>query len=134
MLKPTVIPYPADVPAAIISPNMVQLAFQPPHRLIFAWGRANCMSDELWETTIASDNTAVAPEQVVSALLPPWGSSQLQGSSEVGDAGGYDLTWIKCSARVVLGNVPASASFDTPLDYTKLGHAWLDIDPGSSTR
>jgi hypothetical protein len=118
----TVVPWPADVPVALHSSNIQQLDFQPPNRLVIAWGQWGCIQDELWETNLTSASTATAPTQIVSALLA-YGQLQSAASS----TGGTDLAWVKCSARVVLANVKAAAAADQPLDYADLGHAWLDV-------
>ena len=58
-LKPTVIPWPQELPTALRTSNMVQLAHQKPHRLLFAFGRANCISDEVWEEFAATFDNEV---------------------------------------------------------------------------
>eukprot|EP00038_Savillea_parva_P029145 m.69127 g.69127 ORF g.69127 m.69127 type:complete len:1372 (+) comp8561_c0_seq1:202-4317(+) len=123
----TIIPWPTDLPAALkLDPTMQQLEFQPPNRLMFAWGRSNCIQDEIWETEVSADHTATVPKQSVSALLS---SQQLQSQSD--GTGGTDLMWVKCSCRVVFANVPEGEPADAPMDYSKLKHAWLDVDTGA---
>jgi hypothetical protein len=127
-LTPTIMPWPTGVPVALRSSSIQQLDFQPPNRLVIAWGRLGCISDELWETTLTTSSSATAPMQIVASLLA---YSQLQSTSS-GD-GGSDLAWVKCSARVVLAHVKEESAVDQPLDYADLGHAWLDIDIGSTS-
>ena len=133
-LQPTVIPWPQELPTALRTPNMVQLAHQKPHRLLFAFGRANCISDEVWEADLSSSAAGDAdgrlvtaePKQLVSALLPIAGG--MLASQPDGD-GGTQLSWVKCSSRLVFADVPKGAAVTDPIDYEALDHAWLDIVP-----
>ena len=59
------------LPAELRDPNIVQLAHLPPHRLLFTFGRANCIADEIWAVDLADDATA-GPTQLVSALMKPY--------------------------------------------------------------
>lgn len=122
-LEPTIIPWPADLPVSLQASNMQQLDFQPPNKLVFAWGRYNCMQDELWQTELSPAGGAIEPTQFVSALLS---GGLLQAASD--GNGGATLTWVKCSARVVIAEVPAGVPADKPLDYATLKHAWLRLD------
>jgi hypothetical protein len=50
--------------------------------------------------------------------------------------GGTELSWVKCSSRVIFADVPKAAAVTDPIDYEDLEYAWLDIVPpdiGSST-
>ena len=59
------------LPAELRDPNIVQLAHLPPHRLLFTFGRYNCIADEIWAVDLADDATA-GPTQLVSALMKPY--------------------------------------------------------------
>jgi hypothetical protein len=135
-LQPTVIPWPPELPTALRTSNMVQLAHQKPHRLLFAFGRANCISDEVWEVDLATSSATAAgagsalatapPTQLVSALLPISGG--LLQSQPNGD-GGTMLSWVKCSSRIVLADVAKGAAVTDRIDYEALDSVWLDIVP-----
>lgn len=132
-LKPTVIPWPQELPTALRTSNMVQLAHQKPHRLLFAFGRANCISDEIWVADLSTSTvdarnvfTTAPPKQLVSALLPISGG-MLQ--SQPDGNGGTELCWVKCSSRIVFADVPQAALVTDPIDYEELDYAWLDIVP-----
>jgi hypothetical protein len=138
-LTSTVLPWPEELPISLRTSNMVQLAHQKPDRLLFAFGRANCISDEIWEADLSTSTLArggghlvtAPPEQLVSALLPISGG-MLQGQSD-GD-GGTELSWVKCSSRIVFADVKKSAAVADPIEYEDLDYAWLDItlpDAGS---
>ena len=128
-LTPTVIPFPPFLPHVLRTSNIVQLAHQAPHRLLFAFGRANCISDEIWETDISSTATD-APTQLVSALLQPFGATM---QSEPDGSGGVQLSWTKCASRVVFADVKVSAKVSAKVDYESLDYAWLDLpsDPNA---
>ena len=144
VLAPTVIPWPEELPQALRTSNIVQLAHQKPHRLLFAFGRANCISDEIWEVDLSTSRSSKSglpasaaddrqrvtapPEQLVSALLS---SRLLQGQPD--GAGGTQLSWVKCSSRVVFSDVPQTASVEDPIDYRDLDYAWLDIPTDTRT-
>ena len=73
---------PTVLPAELRDPNIVQLANLPPHRLLFTFGRYNCIADEIWAVDLADDATA-GPTQLVSALMKPYSNLDMQrlGSS-----------------------------------------------------
>ena len=121
-LVPQMIPWPTGLPAELRDPNIVQLAHLPPHRLVFTFGRHNCISDEIWAVNF--DDAADGPTLLVSALLM---SSSPMLRSQTASAGGVQLSWTKCASRIVIADVPAGAAVDAPLDYTSLEFAWLDI-------
>ena len=103
---------------------------------------ANCISDEIWEVDLSTstspssaiDGTALVttapPDQLVSALLPGSGA-MLQGHPD--GSGGTQLSWVKCSSRIVFADVPQSAGVTDPIDYTTLDYAWLDINAALQT-
>eukprot|EP01046_Picozoa_sp_COSAG06_P014810 COSAG06_NODE_929_length_11465_cov_4.106722_5_plen_1452_part_00 len=146
VLTPTVIPFPDELPQGLRSSNIVQLAHQKPHRLLFAFGSASCISDEIWEVDLSKSRlqqhlhsepaeylqghrVTAPPEQLVSALLS---SSRLLQSQSDGD-GGTELSWMQCNSRVVFSDVSKAAAVDGPIDYTALDYAWLDIATDSRT-
>ena len=122
-MAPKMIPWPAELPAELRDPNIVQLAHRPPHGLLFTYGRYNCIADEIWAVDLADDATA-CPTQLVSALMKPF-SNALQSRPAVG--GGLQLSWTKCASRLVFADIPASTAVGDALDYASLDFAWLDI-------
>ena len=139
-LTPTVVPWAEELPAVLRSSNMVQLVHQKPHRLLFTFGRANCISDEIWEVDLSTSTssagdaalvTTAPPDQLVSALLPGTGA-MLQGHPD--GSGGTQLSWVKCSSRIVFADVPESAAVTDPIDYNTLDYAWLDINSTAALR